>query len=60
MFDWILANKEWVFSGFGTALVIFLIGWAAGKRHERGMTQKSGHSSTNIQVGHDIKTGEDG
>ncbi len=60
MIDWIMSNKEWIFSGVGTAFVFFIIGWATRGKFERRMNQKSGHSSTNIQVGGDIKTGDDG
>ena len=52
MWDWIVANKEWVFSGIG---VVF-IGWFLRRSHNNRVTQTQtgGDHSTNIQAGGSI------
>jgi len=54
MIEYLINNKEWIFSGAGIAVIswIFLRNSASKKS---SMTQKSGDNSTNIQVGGDIK-----
>ena len=53
MFDWLVANREWIFGGIGVAV----IGWIGWFLFGRGKTQsqKAGDNSTNIQVGRDLK-----
>ena len=49
--DYIVNNKEWIFSGIGVAV----ISWILFRRSSsKKMTQKSGDNSTNIQVGGSI------
>jgi hypothetical protein len=53
--QWILDNKEWLFSGAGLVLLSWL-GRLIYRRKKAGLSQKirSGKDSTNIQVGHDM------
>ncbi len=48
MFEWILSNKEWVFSGIGV-FALTAISYFMKKKHSVKQSQKSGHNSTNIQ-----------
>lgn len=55
--EWIINNKEWLFSGFAIALPLGVIGWfISSKRHKQ--IQKAGNDSTNIQVGGNINVNE--
>lgn len=49
MLKWVIANKEWIFSGLGVALVGFLVNLALRRRAALVQTQSSGPQSTNIQ-----------
>ena len=53
--NWIIENKEWLFSGIGIVLLSLLLKFFLKKRKEKSikMKQKSGKNSTNIQVGGD-------
>lgn len=52
MMEWVVANKEWIFSGFGIAIPLFIVGWYLNKKiFCNKQSQKSGNNSTNIQVG---------
>ena len=43
--DWIIANKEWLFSGILVAVPIALIGWLIAKRRSRpSQSQRAGDS----------------
>lgn len=52
MIEYVLENKEWIFSGIGVALLSWLI-----FRNSSGssMRQKGGDNSTNVQIGGDFK-----
>ena len=54
--EWFIQNKEWLLSGIAVAIPIAIIGWLLNKR-SRSVNQKqqSGHRSTNIQIGGDIR-----
>lgn len=54
MIDWFIANKEWVFSGIGIAIISFFIR----KSKNQKQTQKSGNNSINIQVGKNLNINE--
>lgn len=54
--EWILANKEWLFSGVAIAIPLAVIGWFFSSRTNKQI-QKSGKNSTNIQVGGNLKIG---
>ena len=63
MLDWLLRNKEWVFSGAGVAAIVGIIGWIRSKRHDGSalhQSQRSGSNSTNIQAGRDVNIGGSG
>jgi hypothetical protein len=54
--DWIIANKEWLFSGLLVGFPIALLGWIFAKRRSAiFQKQKAGNDSFNIQIGGDIK-----
>jgi len=49
--EYIIDNKEWIFSGIGVAVISwFLLRKSTGSN----MSQKGGKGSTNIQVGGDF------
>ncbi|MGL5486659.1 MAG: hypothetical protein ACRDC6_10250 [Shewanella sp.] len=54
--EWILENKEWLFSGVAIAIPLAIIGWLFSGRINKQI-QKGGDNSTNIQVGGDFKIG---
>lgn len=56
--EWIIENKEWLFSGIAIAIPLSIVGWITSKR-ENKQVQKGGKSSINIQVGRDFKIGDD-
>lgn len=56
--EWIIENKEWLFSGIFIALPLSIIGWIISKRGNK-QVQKGGKNSTNIQVGGDFKMSGD-
>jgi len=51
--EWILENKDWLFSGIAIAIPLAIIGWLI-HRSRNKQIQKSGDNSTNIQVGKSI------
>jgi len=54
--NWIIDNKEWIFSGIGVFIIAFFINFLLIKKKVKRniMNQKSGSNSTNIQVGRDF------
>lgn len=52
MLDYLIANKEWIFSGIGVFVISWLLFRASGDKSN--MSQKSGDNSTNIQVAGNI------
>jgi hypothetical protein len=54
--EWMIQNKEWLFSGIAIAIPLAVIGWFFSNRGNR-QTQKSGDNSTNIQVAGNLKIG---
>lgn len=54
--NWIIENKEWLFSGFAIAVPLAIIGWFFSSRGVN-QVQKSGDNSTNLQVGGNLKIG---
>jgi hypothetical protein len=52
--DWIIQNKEWLFSGIAVAIPIAIIGWLLKSRSSKKLIQKSGDDSNNIQIGGSI------
>lgn len=57
MLEWILQNKEWIFSGVGL-FVISTIVTLIFKTSNKKQIQKIGDKSTGIQVGRDFKIGD--
>jgi hypothetical protein len=54
--EWIVENKEWLFSGAAIALPLAIVGWVLSSRKNK-QVQKGGDNSTNIQVGGSFKVG---
>ncbi|CAH6892273.1 conserved hypothetical protein [Vibrio chagasii] len=48
--DWIIENKDWLFSGIAVALPLAIAGWFFSS-HKNKQTQRGGKNSTNIQIG---------
>lgn len=55
--NWILNNKEWIFSGFAVAIPLSILGWFFASKKNKQI-QKSGNDSTNIQIGGNITINE--
>ena len=55
--EWIVENKDWLFSGVAIALPLAIIGWIFSSRKNK-QVQKGGNNSTNIQVGGSLKIGK--
>lgn len=55
--EWIIENKNWLFSGIAIAIPLALIGWFVTSRGNK-QSQKGGKNSTNIQVGGDFNVGD--
>ncbi|WP_431030139.1 hypothetical protein [Lysinibacillus sp. LZ02] len=55
--DWLIENKEWVFSGVGLFIISTIITLFT-KTKNKKQVQKVGNNSTAIQVGRDFKVGE--
>lgn len=52
--EWIIENKEWIFSGVGVVVISTIVGFLFNKNQKAiKMKQKSGKNSTNIQIGGD-------
>ncbi|HEY5581757.1 MAG TPA: hypothetical protein VIK56_11465 [Rhodoferax sp.] len=56
--EWIIQNKEWLFSGIAIAIPLAIIGWFLSTRVNT-QVQKGGDDSTNIQVGGSLRIGGD-
>lgn len=54
--EWIVENKEWLFSGIAIAIPLAIIGWIISKKGNK-QNQKGGNGSTNIQVGGNFEIG---
>lgn len=54
--EWILKNKEWLFSGIAIAIPLAIVSWLISSRRNKQI-QKSGDNSTNIQIGGNFKVG---
>lgn len=55
--EWIVENKEWLFSGVAIAIPLAIIGWLFSGRGSK-QVQNGGNRSKNIQVGRDLKIGD--
>lgn len=57
--EWIISNKDWIFSGAGIFIISLIIGLFTKKAISRKQIQKSGKNSTNYQAGKKITIGKD-
>lgn len=55
--EWIIENKDWIFSGIGVLLISLVAGLFAKRHKSSKQTQMSGSNSTNYQSGRDINIG---
>ncbi|HZH60697.1 MAG TPA: hypothetical protein VEY70_14210 [Metabacillus sp.] len=55
--EWIMENKEWVFSGIGVFILSTIVTLMV-RKSSNNQKQKVGNNSTGIQVGRDLKIGE--
>lgn len=55
--EWMIQNKEWIFSGIGGLLISLVVGLFAKRNKSSKQTQISGSNSTNYQSGRDINIG---
>lgn len=53
MIDWIIENKEWVFSGIGVFVISIVLALMT-KKNGKKQIQKGGKNSKNYQSGGDI------
>ncbi|KIF52248.1 hypothetical protein [Vibrio owensii] len=51
--DWIMQNKEWLFSGVAIAVPIAVLSYFFSNRNNKQI-QKGGNNSTNIQIGKNL------
>ncbi|MEZ8157625.1 hypothetical protein ACED66_15395 [Vibrio splendidus] len=54
--NWLINNKEWIFSGVGVSAILFFISLFK-KNSNLKQVQKSGSNSNNYQAGGDIQVG---
>ena len=52
--QWIIDNKEWLFSGIGVLVISTIVGILLSKKGTLNQTQKSGKNSTSYQSARDI------
>ncbi len=55
--DWIIDNKEWIFSGIGVSVVVFVMSLFIKSKKNNTLNQSSGKNSINIQSANDINIG---
>ncbi|ADD03132.1 hypothetical protein Thit_1893 [Thermoanaerobacter italicus Ab9] len=61
MWNWLITNKEWVFSGIGVAVLTVLFSLFKSKRDKRiNQKQIAGDGSINIQIGENVKISKSG
>lgn len=53
MWNWIVQNQQWVFSGIGATVVGAMLAYFLA-RPSNNQSQKSGNNSVNIQSGRDL------
>lgn len=56
--QWIIDNKDWVFSGAGIFIVSIIVGIFVKNKSPSKQIQKSGSNSTNYQSGGNINIGK--
>lgn len=55
--DWLIQNKEWLFSGVGIAIFSFIFSLFLKSKNSLKQKQSSGKKSTNIQAGNNVNIG---
>jgi hypothetical protein len=55
--QWLIDNKEWLFSGVGVFIFGVIISFFTRKNASNSQTQKSGDNSNNYQASGDINIG---
>jgi hypothetical protein len=55
--QWIIDNKEWVFSGVGVFAISLIVAFFFKNKNFPKQTQKTGRNSTNYQAAGDINIG---
>lgn len=50
MINWILENKEWIFSGIGVMIITFVITLILNKKKENSISQNITNGENNSQV----------
>jgi hypothetical protein len=56
MLDWLIKNREWLFSGLLVSVPLSIIGWWLSQQASHSsQRQSSGKNSTNIQIGGNAK-----
>jgi len=55
--QWIIENKEWIFSGAGIFAISLLAGFFIKRKSTTTQAQKAGNNSTNYQAAGDINIG---
>jgi hypothetical protein len=55
--QWLMENKEWIFSGAGIFAISVLINLFVKSKKATKQVQKSGSNSINYQAGGDIRIG---
>jgi plastocyanin domain-containing protein len=55
--QWLLTNKEWIFSGIGVSIIGGLVSWFF-RNKQPSQSQKSGNHSENYQSGGNISIGD--
>ena len=55
--QWLIENKDWVFSGIGVAVITIIFGFIFKAKRTTNQSQQSGNESTNYQAANDINIG---
>jgi hypothetical protein len=56
--EWIIENKQWLFSGIAIAVPLAIVGWlVTNSKKQIRQRQKSGSGSINLQAGGNINMG---
>lgn len=55
--QWLINNREWVFSGIGVFILTLIISFLFKKKSAISQIQQSGDNSTNYQAAQDINIG---
>ncbi|MFA6192822.1 MAG: hypothetical protein WC665_10795 [Sulfurimonas sp.] len=56
--DWLIENKDWIFSGIGVTILAFVASLFLKNKNKKILKQSSGNKSINIQSGNDINIGK--